>query len=683
MVETILSKNLYDNPFEEINANVIDTKSLVEYWCNPFDLGLLSNFDEKKFCNSKIPIILQGSRGSGKTTILKYFSYPAQIERSKKLKDKSFLKQIKTEKEIGFYFRCEESFVSTFTSIFRNVKPENWTKIFECFIELVFSEKILEMLDILVQSGEVDNCSPDVIKDMLIEVGIENTLNCTTLHDLYNLVHKEVIYFEQYKNRIVFKDEVFNPKIFVDIFTLSGAIISRVKETIPEFKNVLFLLMLDEYENLNTELQKCFNIIIKFVKSDISIRIGMRSEGVFTTETVNSEEYLRENHDFYMATLGKEPKIEMIRKYFLQVASRRFMKISPNRNNDQRLDIIHMIGDKEDLVNECKEVCKNNKTHVHSVLKQLPVLKNNEELRNEIVGIIKNDNDPIAETINALWVVRSKKKNVLEVAYYASKAMDGFFSGQICDGVDKFKLDYSNKYKYAITVYICSIYKKEKLYYGFNALSHLSNGNVRTFLNFCQAIVNAGLFYENKHFLETGKISRNVQSNAIRSFARTEFDSICSVVFAGDKIKRLVSNIGNSLSEYHKDRKIRYPETTQFTYDEANLIGNDRDVLKTAESWAIIIRRGKEQRVSAGVKDRNVLFHLNKMFSPLFNISYRTRGGVNLRLSVEEVHSLMNKDSFFPNNVNRIIATQDVIETNGMNEDNRQFSLFDMENDYE
>ena len=69
------SINSFNNPFEEINANVIDTKSLVEYWCNPFEMGLLSNFDERKFRNSKVPIILQGSRGSGKTTILKYSKF--------------------------------------------------------------------------------------------------------------------------------------------------------------------------------------------------------------------------------------------------------------------------------------------------------------------------------------------------------------------------------------------------------------------------------------------------------------------------------------------------------------------------------------------------------------------------------------------------------------------------------
>ena len=39
-----------------------------------------------------------------------------------------------------------------------------------------------------------------------------------------------------------------------------------------------------------------------------------------------------------------------------------------------------------------------------------------------------------------------------------------------------------NKYRYAITVFICSVYKRPKLYYGFNAICYLSNGNTRTFI---------------------------------------------------------------------------------------------------------------------------------------------------------------------------------------------------------
>ena len=45
----INSKDTFENPFEDINANVLEPKKIVEYWCSPFAQGLLSNFELVKF----------------------------------------------------------------------------------------------------------------------------------------------------------------------------------------------------------------------------------------------------------------------------------------------------------------------------------------------------------------------------------------------------------------------------------------------------------------------------------------------------------------------------------------------------------------------------------------------------------------------------------------------------------
>ena len=108
-----ITLNTYSNPFDDVNANVLDAKKIVKYWCSPFAKGPLDDLDELRFRTSKMPIIVQGARGSGKTTILKYFSIEAQKARAKEEK-KKYIDIIKEEKEVGFYFRCDYSFVSTF-----------------------------------------------------------------------------------------------------------------------------------------------------------------------------------------------------------------------------------------------------------------------------------------------------------------------------------------------------------------------------------------------------------------------------------------------------------------------------------------------------------------------------------------------------------------------------------------
>lgn len=405
----INSKDTFENPFEDINANVLEPKKIVEYWCSPFAQGLLSNFDEHKFRTSKIPIILQGSRGSGKTTILKYFSYPSQIERAEENKT-TFLNTIAYEKEVGFYYRCDDSFISTFKSIFMNVDHERWTIYFDHYLEMIFCKSILEMLFVLIKRKEVDlGDEKEFILELIKAKSLEKYDIGLSLNGVYGFICDQVNYINNFKNQFIFTNEKFAPQIIVSLFDFSEKIISLLKEYIPEFKEVLFVMMFDEFENLSTDLQKRFNTLIKFAKENISIRIGRRSEGIITSETINQTEYLRENHDYYLASLEKEldKNNKNVREYFLEIAKKRFSVI--NGDHTQGLDIVHMLGDKENYDVECMEACKSRKLHLTYILKEIPELSEDENMRERIIEIIKNDENPIAETLNALWVLREKK----------------------------------------------------------------------------------------------------------------------------------------------------------------------------------------------------------------------------------------------------------------------------------
>ena len=260
----INSKDTFENPFEDINANVLEPKKIVEYWCSPFAQGLLSNFDEHKFRTSKIPIILQGSRGSGKTTILKYFSYPSQIERAEENKT-TFLNTIAYEKEVGFYYRCDDSFISTFKSIFMNVDHERWTIYFDHYLEMIFCKSILEMLFVLIKRKEVDlGDEKEFILELIKAKSLEKYDIGLSLNGVYGFICDQVNYINNFKNQFIFTNEKFAPQIIVSLFDFSEKIISLLKEYIPEFKEVLFVMMFDEFENLSTDLQKRFNTLIKF-----------------------------------------------------------------------------------------------------------------------------------------------------------------------------------------------------------------------------------------------------------------------------------------------------------------------------------------------------------------------------------------------------------------------------------
>lgn len=175
------------------------------------------------------------------------------------------------------------------------------------------------MLFVLIKRKEVDlGDEKEFILELIKAKSLEKYDIGLSLNGVYGFICDQVNYINNFKNQFIFTNEKFAPQIIVSLFDFSEKIISLLKEYIPEFKEVLFVMMFDEFENLSTDLQKRFNTLIKFAKENISIRIGRRSEGIITSETINQTEYLRENHDYYLASLEKEldKNNKNVREYF-------------------------------------------------------------------------------------------------------------------------------------------------------------------------------------------------------------------------------------------------------------------------------------------------------------------------------------------------------------------------------
>lgn len=628
---------LYRNPFDDYNANVLDPEQIVQYWFSPFSYIPLKDFDERKFFSQKMPIVLQGSRGSGKTTILKYFSFP--VQKTKAIQNKnSVIKQIEKDGGVGFYLRCDESFLSLFKNVFSLVDQNSWIKYFQHYLELFLSQNILLVLKTIIQESKIaiQNSTFNMLNRLLVDQNIQS------LDDLSFYLQSEIIYLNTFSNNVIYTNEKFTSKKTFSFYEISSEIIEIVNQAIPQFGSINYLFLIDEFENLPNEMQRLFNTIVKFSKPRISLRIGRRSENIVTTETINSVEYLRENNDYQLIVLDnlltRKNAIHELRPYLLGIAQKRLESV---KDGTFPTDLLHILGDKEDLDAECAEIVDLRNLHMRYILEANPLIKKNASLQEELIKKLSYPRNPIAEMLNALWVARSTEDDLLKVADTVSETMLAYFSNKDHPMCKKYNNDYMNKYRYALTEILCTAYKKDKAYYGFNAICYLSGGNTRSFINLCRTIINDAMFYERESLLQTGRISKSVQSRAIREFARNEFSSVCSIIQNGESIRKFILSLGNIFSEYHRDREVRYPETNQFVFIESELDDNDRKVINIAESWSLILRKPTPQRLSAGINRQGDIYTINKIFAPLFNISYRTRGGVNIVLSAADISKML------------------------------------------
>jgi len=625
----------FKSPFDDFNANVLNPEQIMQYWYTPFSTGALKEFDEKKFFTQKMPIILQGSRGSGKTTILKYFSFPVQQERASQ-RNLTIKEQLISDGGVGFYFRCDYSFLKEFENVFRITKQEEWIDCFEHYLELFFTKNLLDFIRAFC--GESNSyCQDEIISAAQLN-GLETDEFCG-MDVFYQYITSEIAYINMFKNDSLFRKIDFSPKHIWSLYDLSVRLIHAISVVFPELSQINYLLLVDEFENLPLALQKLFNTIIKFCNTDVSMRVGRRSENIVTTETINNVEYLREKHDYCLIVLDQEQNIQSMKKYLAGIARKRleaFEGLSLSHN------IIDILGDKEDLDYECRMIADSKNLHLKYLLTSNPRIASNEQICDEIISIIGCSENRIAEMINALWVARCPDNvDLFIAAHEAVDAMNAFFKKAKHPKLAKYKNDYSNKYRYALTSVLCAAYRKDKSYYSFNTICYLSEGNTRTFINLCRAIISDALFYEKASFINTGKISAESQSRAIKDYSLSEFESVCSIIQHGNNIRNFILSLGNVFSEYHKDHMVRYPETNQFSYNPDSLLPADKYILNIAISWSLIKRRKGTQRISASIAKEDFLYSINKIFSPIFNISYRTRGGVNVVLSPQDVGSML------------------------------------------
>lgn len=663
----------FRNPFDDYNANVLAPELIVQYWCTPFNTGALKGLDEESFFAEKMPIVLQGARGSGKTTILKYFSFPVQCERAQK-SSSSIRAQIIHDGGVGFYLRCDDSFLSMFKTVFSVMVKDAWQVCFEHYLELFFSKNILTMISKI--GFENLESEKDFVAQLNLDL-FDASFCFSTLDEIKAYIEKELRYINKFKNEALFTNATFSPQHVWDFYELSGAIVSAIKEKMADLSNLNFLLLIDEFENLPTELQEMFNNIIKFCKPGISLRIGRRSENesVVTKATVNAVEYLREGNDYRLVILDYQgSEIQDLKPYLAGIAQKRLESFE---GISMSSDISQILGDKEDLDSECRKVVAGRNRHLHELLKTNPVLSSDEKLRDEIVSIISTNDNVLAVALCALWVARSAEENLLEAARSSVSAMEAYLNKTEDPQKEKFKNDYDNKYRYALTTLICSLYKKDKAYYSFNTICYLSEGNARTFINLVKAIISDALFYERQHFLDSGEVSVESQYRAIKEFSTTEFNSVCSIIQDGKSVKNLILKIGNVLSEYHKDKLVRYPETTQFVYDTEKLSADGRSVVDTAESWALIKRRREKQRLSAGVGQEGYLCAINRVFAPIFNISYRIRGGVNVIFTTNEIDRMISGEQIYKLSTERKNVSRSRAKGKAEVESVAQISIFD------
>ncbi len=613
----------YNNPFSGINASTLDEQAILDYWCSPFGYELFSGIKEEDIYQEKTNIVFMGGRGTGKSMFLKFCGYLVQSFDSKR-KDIKFAEIINDKKGIGFYIRIDGPVLRSFQGY--DLGEGHWASLFIHYYEMFVGRQFAEVIKLLEDEGSisVEKNVIDSIRSLL------NFPEVSTITEIILEFDKRISYINDFRGAVAFYEKPFIPdgRIFTPK-SVSFGLAKLIIDKIPFFKDVNFVFLLDEYENFLEYQQKAINSVLKFTEHNIKFRIGMRLEGFRTFKVIDKDDFIKEGREYRkvvfedIITTGNG-----YQKFLVDVAKKRLDAI-PILKENEFTDITKILTQREDLEQEAIEIVKTNPNLIYETFAK-------KDISAKDLDKVRNLENPLLELMNFIWLSRGVTPD------NTRQAMNDYLGKKDSELAKKYNNDYVQKYKLSLVFLLCRIYRTNKKYYSFNTFAFLSSGIVGHFIELCRNSFAVAGWGNDNALLQSGVISKDDQNTAAIEVSRVEKRQIHRIEDYGGKLSVFVENIGNIFREYHRDFGMTYPETNQFAINIDSIENSElQNTMRSAIKWSVIQKKPKLQR-SAPSESLQELYTLNRVFSPIFQISYRTRGGKSVSLDENQVAELVS-----------------------------------------
>jgi hypothetical protein len=631
------------NPFLNTKASSYEDSDIIKYWVSPSQ-------DEKDFYHnvmvpkSTIPIRILGGKGSGKTHILRYFSFLSQQERAKRNKDTSSLIDIiNQDKYIGVYVVASGLQVNRFSG--RGIEDGVWQDIFYYYINLEFIERVMKKVIIILQDSniplahDISNIKKCFFKSKTID-------NITCLKELYNLIYESRMNID---NQIA-NFRLPNKKISLDInplFKIEDSfydIIYTLLNAIPELKDIQVLLIIDEFENFSDKQQIYFNTLLRQPKypTRISFRISGRLWAIKTNKTLDDGETLHE--DAEVRTIYLEELLERNFEYFAShLYKLRIKNLVPgieadDINFDKTLMPLKQCNDSilEDIMKV--HSIKENK-HLSYLLENL-----NKQLvlsKEEIKMIIENINfadNWLIEKANILLLYKEWNKDLLQVSKKIKDSCTLYLNG--IKSEKNLHINIFAKHKMDLEYQLFRIYRRTLSYGGYKNLLYMANGNPRIFLSSLNKIFVECKFNNIDMFL-TDNITCSIQDNALIENSKWFWINFTQDI----KDNRVTWAIKELCEFFRRSRGSDKPNEKNlrsFSYDRINIDPEVDKLITLAVQHSLLI----ESKADGSDKTTSELqrkLRVHPMLTPRWELPLKLGGTIELKAN--ELEALfLNKE---------------------------------------
>lgn len=621
---------MISNPFDITKAVDYTDSDIYKYWVDLGDDN--QGFEGLIKPDTLMPMIIVGSKGSGKTHLMKYFSYELQKIRCQ-AKASSMQEGLAKEKFIGIYIRCSGFNSDKFNG--KGVDAEIWSTLHSYFWELWVGERLVNVLIDLRENGSITDVNEEEIVSGILGMFLkqkEGIKSYEALNQYFIELQREVDY--QVQNFMFLGLERPQVEVLLTTARLTYGIPALLKEKIPFFKNKYILYLIDELENFSAEQQQLIQTLIREKPVACTFRVGTRPYGVRTLKTLRGVE---ENHDgaeFEGVILDEFLRnYKYYSKYVTDILINRLRNsgISLPREfsleslfeEQTNTDILQQVASKKDRQSRAYMATLETK------LIKIPLAK---EVIAEIMSNLAYPDDILIERTNVLLMYSAIKDNKdrsieayvkasMEIAQSArSYAIEGSRENMHATKLEKYKQDL-----------VDTLSREGRVDIPFNGLSkliELSCGTPRTILCLLKAAFNNQYYNTGKIPFEEGrKLTVKSQRIGIESTYDWFFEENRIPSMAQARATDAIMRLGDYL------RKARFSDLPPqcsiniFTLNSGELSPNARMVFEALLSYSYIVQTDERRQINSDNKTH--VYQLNKILYPKYELALSKRGSIN------------------------------------------------------
>lgn len=554
------------------------------------------------------PCVLQGGRGSGKTTALKGLSYLGQYE-LRGCKIDAFDKDVGY---IGLYQCIDTNHVRSFVGA--NISIERWEKYFGHYFNLIVALELAVFLNWHLERNDADEkLSSAVLRKFLELLGISNH-DCESYEELQGLIEEELYRFQGVINNVQYWEKHSDQNYLSSIGDPIRYFVERVL-TLNQYKGKHVFIIVDEYENLEDYQQVLLNTLLKHSRDLLTFKIGVRELGWRTKHTRNKDELLYDPADYKLLDIRESFAHGMNFSEFARTVCQKRFDILFKKEGvfDVTKALLGMTPEDEAVTLGVEE---------HELMKGFDLLP--DSLKSEVVKL------PALYRFAMAYWADSRKLGLADVVM------------EYLQDRETWNVRYEN-YKYHLLFKINigrGSGKMQKYYCGFETYVKLASCNIRFLM---ELVHNAYVAHIEDGFRPMESVSATIQTNTAKRIGIQNLTQIESESGDGSRIVRMLMGLGRVFELLAKDKSLGQPEVNQFYVDG---LENDAEMLQIVNTAVknLALERTSGSKLS-GFETKAFEYNVHPIFAPHFSYSYRRKRKMGISLDSLRLMTINPRDA--------------------------------------